>query len=61
MEKVYKVILEAQPEGGYTVYVPELPDVISEGDNREEALENIRDAIKGYLEVMKEEKVVVNL
>ena len=50
--RTYKVVLEPQPEGGYTAIVPELPDVISEGDTREEALANIRDAIEGYLVTM---------
>lgn len=50
----YRVVLEPQPEGGYTVFVPELPDVISEGETREEALSNVKDAIKGYLVVLKE-------
>ncbi|RJQ32086.1 MAG: type II toxin-antitoxin system HicB family antitoxin [Actinobacteria bacterium] len=50
----YKVILERQEEGGYTVFVPKLPDVVSEGDTKKEALENIKDAIKGYLETMEE-------
>ena len=45
-----KVILEPSEEGGYTVYVPSLPGCISEGDTREEALINIRDAIELYLE-----------
>ena len=46
-----KVILEPQEEGGYTVYAPSLPGCISEGDTREEALRNIREAIELYLEV----------
>jgi len=50
----YRVVLEPQPEGDYTVFVPELPDVISEGETREEALSNVKDAIKGYLVVLKE-------
>ncbi len=41
-----RVILEPSDEGGYTVYVPSLPGCISEGDSREEALENIREAIE---------------
>ena len=45
-----KVILELSEEGGYTVYVPSLPGCISEGDTKEEALANIREAIELYLE-----------
>ena len=45
-----KVILEPSDEGGYTVYVPALPGCISEGDSRDEALQNIREAIELYLE-----------
>ena len=45
-----KVVLEASEEGGYTVYVPSLPGCISEGDSKEEALTNIREAIELYLE-----------
>lgn len=48
----YTVELEPQKEGGYTVTVPALPGCISEGDTLEEALENIKDAIEGYLRVM---------
>jgi len=50
----YKIVLEPQPEGGYTVFVPELPDVITEGDTKEEAITNVKDAIEGYLQVVKE-------
>ncbi len=45
-----KVILEPSDEGGYTVYVPSLPGCISEGDTKEKALANIREAIELYLE-----------
>ena len=45
-----QVVLEPSNEGGYTVYVPALPGCISEGDNVDEALENIREAIELYLE-----------
>ncbi|MGH3545637.1 MAG: type II toxin-antitoxin system HicB family antitoxin [Mycobacteriales bacterium] len=37
-QREYEVRLEHQPEGGFTVFVPELPDVITEGETREEAL-----------------------
>lgn len=45
-----KVVLEPSDEGGYTVYVPSLPGCISEGDNIDEALANIQEAIELYLE-----------
>lgn len=45
-----KVVLEVQEEGGYTVYVPSLPGCISQGESKEEALKNIREAIELYLE-----------
>ena len=39
------VVLEPSDEGGYTAFVPSLPGCISEGDTKEEALKNIREAI----------------
>lgn len=55
----FKVVLEAAEEGGYTVFVPSLPGCISEGDTREEALKNIREAIELYLE-SKDEDIIVS-
>jgi predicted RNase H-like HicB family nuclease len=49
--QAYKVIFEPAEEGGYTVYVPSLPGCISEGDTYEEALANVKEAIKGWIEV----------
>jgi len=43
------IVLEPQEEG-YTVYVPSLQGCISQGETREEAIENIREAILLYLE-----------
>lgn len=54
MDRQYEVVLVPQPEGGFVVSVPDLPDVITEGETREEALEMARDAIEGYLETMRE-------
>ena len=45
-----RVILEPSDEGGYTAVVPSLPGCISEGDSREEALQNVQEAIGVYLE-----------
>ena len=50
-----QVILEPSDEGGYTVYVPALSGCISEGDNIDEALENIQEAIELYLEPIEED------
>lgn len=49
----YSIKIEPQIEGGFTVTVPSLPGCISEWDTLEEALENIKDAMIGYLLVMK--------
>lgn len=45
-----KIVLEPSDEGGYTAYVPALPGCVSEGDDRDEAMKNIREAIELYLE-----------
>lgn len=45
-----KIILEPSDEGGFTALVPSLPGCISEGDTREEALLNVREAIDLYLD-----------
>jgi len=47
----YKVNLE-KTEEGYAVWVPGLPGCWSQGKSEEEAVENIKDAIEAYLEVV---------
>jgi len=49
----FTVVLEAAEEGGFIVKCVELP-VASQGETSEEALENIKEAIEGYLEVKAE-------
>ena len=52
----YKVIIEPDMEsGGYVVYCPTLRGCVSEGETIDEALENIKKAMKGYLLVLEEE------
>ena len=52
------VVLEPTEEGGYTISVPGLPGCISEGETKEEALENIREAIDLYLEIIEDDLVL---
>lgn len=52
---VLRVVLEPSDEGGYTATVPALPGCISEGDTREEALRNIREAIELYVEPVEDD------
>lgn len=49
------LVFEPQPEGGYTVTSPALPELITEGDTVEDALENVRDALAAVLELYHEE------
>ncbi|MCL7410388.1 MAG: type II toxin-antitoxin system HicB family antitoxin [Methanosarcinaceae archaeon] len=51
----YTVILEKEEEGGYSVQCLELPGAISQGDTKEDALANIKEAIGLVLEVISEE------
>ena len=50
MEHSFSVVLEPQEDGGFTVLVPALPEVVTEGDSRDEALANAREAIRAVLE-----------
>lgn len=52
-----QIILEPSDEGGYTVTVPSLPGCISEGDTKEEAINNIKEAIELYLEPVEDDFV----
>src|SRR6202043_3569974 len=42
----YSVILEPQEGGGFTVLVPALPEVVTEGETEQEALANVEEAIR---------------
>lgn len=55
----FTVKLEPSEEGGYTVQCIELPAAISEGNTKEEALENIKEAIELVLEVTREQAATV--
>ena len=53
------VILESEEDGGYSVHCPALPGCSSQGDTMEEALSNIKEAIRGVLEVRREERMPI--
>ncbi|KJR47083.1 hypothetical protein UF75_2542 [Desulfosporosinus sp. I2] len=52
MLRRFKVILEKNESGGFTVTVPSLPGCVTQGDDRREALEHIQEAIEGFLEAL---------
>lgn len=56
MNNIYKLplVLEPQPEGGYTVTCPLLPELITEGDSVQDALNNANDALAAIVEAFKE-------
>ena len=46
----YRIFIERDEDGIFVVECPSLPGCISQGETREQAIENIQDAIRGYLE-----------
>ena len=46
----FTAVLERESDGGFVVTVPVLPGCISQGDTREEAMANIREAVELYIE-----------
>lgn len=53
MMRVYKIplVLTRQPEGGYTVTSPLLPELVTEGDTLDEALAHVQDAVQAVVEL----------
>lgn len=58
MSQIYKLplVLDPQPEGGYVVTCPFLPELITEGDDVHEALQNANDALAAIVEALKDLK-----
>lgn len=50
----FNAVFDPAEEGGFTVVVPKLPGLVTEGDTYEKALENVHDAIKGYIQVLRD-------
>lgn len=51
----YAVVIHEDAEGGFWAEVPALPSCYSQGETITEVMENVREAITGVLEVMKEQ------
>lgn len=49
------LLLTSQAEGGYTVTSPLFPELVTEGDSRAEALENVKDALAAVIEIYQDQ------
>lgn len=58
MSPIYKLplVLDPQPEGGYVVTCPLLPELITEGENVQDALQNANDALAAIVEAFQDMK-----
>jgi len=55
----YTVIIEQGHESGYVAYAPALRGCVSQGETREEALRNIKEAMEVYVEALVEDGLPV--
>ena len=55
----FSVVLEPQDGGGFTVLVPALPEVVTEGDTEHEALANAEEAIRAILAYRRENGIAI--
>ena len=54
-----QVILYPGEDGFWVAECPSLPGCISQGETREKAISNIREAIEGYILALKDDKLPV--
>ena len=52
----FTAVFEPADSGGYTVTCPALPGVVTESDTLKEAREMVKDAIAGYLDILREDQ-----
>ena len=55
MEYKVPLVMTPQPEGGYTVTSPVLPELVTEGDTLSDALHNAKDALAAVIELYEED------
>ena len=51
---LYRVLIEEDEDGVFVAECPSLPGCVSQGATRDEAVTNIKDAITGYLESLRQ-------
>jgi len=49
----YRILIEQDEDGIFVAECPSLPGCVSQGKSRKEALDNVQDAVRGYLESLK--------
>lgn len=54
-----QVIIYRGEDGYWVAECPSLPGCLSQGKTKEEAVANIREAIRGYISALEEDKLVV--
>ena len=52
----YRILVEQDEDGAFVAECTTLPGCVSEGKTRMEAVHNIKDAMKGYIESLKKHK-----
>jgi predicted RNase H-like HicB family nuclease len=50
----FRILVEQDEDGVFVATVPSLPGCVSQGGTREESLRNVREAIEGYLESLRD-------
>jgi antitoxin HicB len=55
----FSVVLEPQQDGGFTVLVPALPEVVTEGDTEQEALANAEEAIRAIVAYRRDDGIAI--
>jgi predicted RNase H-like HicB family nuclease len=56
---IYTVIVEKGRESGYIAYAPALKGCVSQGETREQAMKNIKEAMEVYVEALLEDGLPV--
>lgn len=55
----FSIVLESQEGGGYSVLVPALPEVVTEGDTEADALANAEEAIRALLSYRRDRGIAI--